>query len=167
MSLRSTILILSFITSTFCLGVGYIAAGEWLVIPILVLAYMIWFALKNRSVFWSATTMFLFYILIAGFGISTNISVPLMVTGGFSALLTWDLIIFNRSGIGLDASSNGNLLEKNHLKSLSLATLAGILATVGASFLNFQLSFAVMVILGLLATGCLILGVQTLQKNGK
>ena len=167
MPLRSTILTLSFITSTICLGAGYLAARKWLVIPVFVLAYILWFTLKNRSLFWSASTIFLLYIFIAGCGISTNLSVPLMVTGGFAALLTWDLITFNRSGIGSDASSNGNLLEKYHLKSLSLATLAGILATVGAAFLNFQLSFEVVVVLVLIAAGCLILGIQALEKNGK
>ena len=165
MSLRSALLYISFCVSTVCLSLGYLIAGEWLMVPIILLAWIIWFAFSSRALFWSASIAFLLYFLLAGFGIYSNFSLPLMATGGFSALIMWDLLIFNHSEKFLGIKPTTNRLEKKHLKSLSLAALVGILATLSAASFNYQLSFEVVFVLVLVAVSCFIIGVRTLSED--
>ena len=167
MSLRYAPFAISLITSTACLSFGYLRAGEWLVIPAMVLAWIVWFAFNKRAEFWSVSIGFVLYVLIAAFGIFTHLSVLLMVSGGFSALVAWDLLLFKRSMTFTDATQTNNRLETNHFKSLSLAVLVGILATLSASLISFQLSFGAVIVFVILATGCLIVGVRLLSNNGE
>lgn len=165
MSTRSAILFGSLLISTTSLIIGHTISGKWLGLLVILLAWFIWFVFKKRSVFWSASGAFILYIFAAGFGIYSNLSLPLMVTGGFSALIGWDLLIFDYSQTSPKTNIPADSLERSHLRSLGLAILGGVVTAFGAASLNFQLTFSTMIIFVLLSAGFFILGVQNFLRG--
>ena len=159
------ILILSVLVSTACLGVGYLLAGHWFALPAMLLAWLLWLAFRNRSPFWAASGVFAAYLALAAAGILLELSLFLMVSVGIASLISWDLLTFTGSPGHAPAKAASSLLETRHLHSLGMAVSGGILASLGAALLDFQISFGLVAVLALLAVGGFVFGVQNILKS--
>jgi hypothetical protein len=123
-----------------------------------------WVMAKKRSVTWSTSILLFIFVLLAVVGVLANLSTLLMVIGSAAALAWWDLTLFGQSTVIDQSLETRLLLERAHLQSLVLAISAGLILAFLSSYLNLQIPFLGMVILVLLAVGCLIYGLQTLTN---
>ena len=164
MKMHSIIFTIGLILSTGCLGVGYILAGYWLILPVLLAILLFWIFTRNKSVFGSASILFLGYVLLASIGITAGLSSILMIIACTAALVSWDLIEFNQS-IAKNTSCNDNSsLVKNHFQLLALAASAGLILAYFSSSLDLLFPFGITVLMALVAMGCLIYSTQYITK---
>lgn len=164
MKKHSIILTICLILSTGCLGVGYILAGYWLILPVLIAFLLVWIFTRNKSVFRSASILFLGYVLLASIGITAGLSSILMIFACATALVSWDLTQFDPRLAKNTFRNLNSSLEKNHLQSLALATFAGLVLAIFSSYQNLQFPFGIIVFLALVAIVCLIYSTQYITK---
>ncbi|MFC1936041.1 hypothetical protein ACFLYP_00080 [Chloroflexota bacterium] len=165
MKIRSLILNICLIISTVCLSAGYLFAGYWQIVPASLVLIIFWILTKKRSVFWSSSSILVAYVILAAIGITANLSLVLMISASTTALASWDLIQFNQSLFGNPLRKTNAPLEKNHLCSLALAASVGMALALISSFINLSFSFGVMILLVLMAMGCLIYCMQYIMKK--
>ena len=165
MKIHSTVLNICLIISTGCLGAGYILAGYWLILPVLLSIVFFWIITRNRSVFWSASGLLLAYVLLAAFGLTAGLSSTLMIVACTAALVSWDLILFNQSMVTNSLARSIVALEKTHLLSLAVAASAGLMLALLSSNINLHFSFVIIILLVLTTIGGLIFGMQYIMKK--
>lgn len=152
-------------TSITCLGFPYILAGYWPIVLFFPAIAGFWFFMKKQSAFWSASIVFITFILLAGVGVLTNLSTPLMVLACIAALAWWDLTNFRQSIVLGQPLETRLPLERDHLQSLVLAASAGLILVFVSSYLNIQLSFVGMILLVVFTIGCLTYAMRALVKT--
>ena len=165
MKVDSIILIICLITAIGCLGAGYILAGYWLIVPVLLAILLFWVFAEKWSVFWSASSLLLATVLLAAIGITAGISSILMIVACTAALVSWDLIQFNRGMAGASLRKTNTSLERYHLQSLVLAAFAGLMVALISSLINLHLSFFLIIILVLMTMVCLTFSMQYIAKK--
>lgn len=130
-----TIICLAFST-TFLLA-GYLLAGWWQILLIFPVVLLLW----KMSRYWPGicvpTVLFGTYIFLASLGIWMGLVRHLMIYGSIMALASWELQLFQRGMAGSSQYSKIGLLERFHLKALSIVILLGFLVTTIG--LNYQL----------------------------
>ncbi len=152
-------------TSILCLGLPYILAGEWLILPAFLAMAGFWVIVKKWSLFWSASSLLSVFVFLAALGMLANLSTLLMLIACTAALAWWDLATFGDSIVVGQSLETSAPLEKHHLQSLALAVSGGLILAVGSSYLDLQIPFIGIVLLALFATGCLIYTVQSMAKK--
>ena len=150
--------------SMTCLGAGYILNGYWLIFIVFYVMGLFWLIMKKRSIFFYASSLLLAYVFLASIGMVINLSPPLMIVGCTMALASWELTLFGQSLISNQLSETTTSLGKYHLQSLSILAGASLLLSLVGLYINLQLSFGFVVILVLLAIGCLSGGIQYFLK---
>ena len=153
------------LTSIAALGLPFIFAEYWPIVLFFLAMAGFWFIMKKRSAFWSASIVFITFILLAGVGVLANLSTPLMIIACIAALAWWDLTNFRRSIILGQPLETRLLLERDHLQSLVLAISAGLTLAFVSSYLNLQISFVGMVLIVGFTIGGLTYAMHTLEKN--
>ena len=81
MKVHSILLVTSLVISNGCLTAGYIIAGFWPIIPVLLAIFLFWLYVRRRSAFWSASILLLASVLLAAIGITIGLSLILVPTG--------------------------------------------------------------------------------------
>jgi hypothetical protein len=165
MKVRSIILNTCLITSIGCVGVGYLFAGYWLIVPALLVMAFFWIFTKQRSVFGSASSVLLGFVILAAIGIIADLSLNLMLIACTTALVSWDLMQFNQSRVGNPLHKTNSSLEKYHLQSLASAASAGLMLAFMGSLISVRLPFGVIVLLVLMAMGCLMLNMRYIMRK--
>lgn len=165
MKIYSMILIICLIISTGCLGVGYLLAEQWLILPVLLTLLLFWIFTRNKFSFWSASSLLCAYVLLAAIGVMEGLSSILMVVACTVALLCWDLILFNQSIVTNSLPKPKASLEKYHLGSLAVAASAGLMLALLSSLINLHIPFVGVTFLVLMTMGCLLYSVQYLTKK--
>jgi len=165
MTILSNILYICMIISTACLGAGYILAGYWLILPAFLVMVFFWIFAKNQPVFWSASSLLVFFVILAAVGIIIDLSFILMIVACIAALVSWDLMLFNQSLVGNSDRVTNASLDRYHLYSLALAVLTGLTLALMSSYINSQFPFWLIVILVVLVMGCLVGGMQYISKK--
>jgi hypothetical protein len=153
------------ILTTGCLGAGYLLAGYWPILPVLLVIFLFWIFARKRPVFWPASSFLLAYVFLAAIGITADVSLILMMAACTGALLCWDLMLFNQSVVTSSPPKPNASLEKYHLQSLALAASAGLMLALLSSFINLHFPFVLIVLLVLMAMGCLLYGTQYILKK--
>jgi hypothetical protein len=164
MKAHSIILNACLLISAGCLSTGYILGGYVLIAIIFLGIAIFWLFAKNRLAFSSTSSLLSVYIFLAALGVIVNLSMPLMVLGCTSALVSWDLTIFGQSALGNPLHETMVPLERYHLQSLAVAILASLLLIFISSYLNLQFHFGVMVFLVVIVIGCITYGLQRIIK---
>lgn len=165
MKVHKIILNICLVTSAGCLGAGYILGGYWLLMPGFLAAVILWMTTKKRSVFWSASSLLLIYVVLALIGVTLNLSIYLMIFGCATALMCWDLTHFKLSIANNLFLKTDVPLARSHLQSLTAAVFSGLLLAFISSYINLQFPFGVISILVLIAMGCLTYNVHHMMKN--
>ena len=165
MKVFSNLLIICLTITIGCLGVGYITAGYWLILPILIIILLFWIFMKNQPVFWTASSLLVVFIILAAVGMLADLPLLLMIIAGTAALVSWDLMQFNQRMVGNAASKTNTSFEKHHLNTLAFATFAGLTLALISSSISLQFPFWLIVVLVLMTIGCLIGGIQYIMKK--
>ena len=141
--------------STVCLGAGYLASGYWQILLVFPVLALIWFFVVKYSVFWSAAIFLVITISLAAMGILAGFPLFLMLVAGTTALASWELLQFNPKQVEIHP-----LLERNHLKTLGLATGTGLVLALIVSGFSLEIPFVVTSILALILFGGFLWGVR-------
>jgi hypothetical protein len=165
MKVHSILLNACLILTTGCLGAGYLLAGYWPILPVLLVIFLFWTFASKRPEFWPASSLLLAYVFLAAIGITVDVSSILMMAACTGALLCWDLMLFNQSIVANSPPRANASLEKYHLQSLALAASAGLILALLSSTINLQFPFVLIVFLVLMTTGCLLYSMQYILKK--
>lgn len=138
---------LCFLASVGCLLVGYWLAEFWYILLILFGMAILWFIIRNRSGLWPISMILVIYIALAVFGLLMNLSSYLMTIGCAAALASWDLVLFRKDTDADSHKQKDTLVERLHVRSLSIAIGSGLLLSV--LVLNIHISLPLGVIVGL------------------
>ena len=151
--------------STVCLSAGYLSTGYWQILFVFPTLALIWFFVVKKSVFWSAAIFLVVYTFLAAMGIFTSVSPFLMLITSTTALASWELMQFTEKKVEASLLKSNNLLEKNHLKTLGLATSTGLVLVLISSSISLELPFIVTSILVLILFGGFLFGVRVVGNQ--
>lgn len=165
MKAHTIILGICLVISVGCLGSGYMMNGFWMVIPILSAMAIFWAITKKKPAFWSASGLLMIYIVLAGIGVLINLSIYLMIVGCTSALVCWDLVHFRDGVVDIPSKESLVLLERDRLQSLAAVVVASLMLTLISLQISLQFHFGAIVLLVLMAVGCLTYGLQYNRIN--
>jgi hypothetical protein len=165
MKARSILLNTCLILTALCLAAGFMLAGYWLILPVLLAIFLLWFLARNKAVFWSASGLLLAMIALAAIGILLGLSRVLMLVACTAALVSWDLIQFTHSIPGIPQRESEAALERYHLQSLALTAFPGFLLAVIGSYVNLDLPFILIIFLVLVTMGGLGYSLQFILKK--
>lgn len=152
-------------TATVCLSLAYLLSGYWLIILVFLAMTLFWMLLKNGSIFRTSSALLALFVVLAAIGVTLDLSTPLVLIAVTAALTSWDLTNFVESVTDNQREETKRRLEGFHLRSLAVASSAGLLVSLIASYASFELPFGVMLLLGLIAIGGITYGLQSLAKN--
>lgn len=152
-------------TATVCLSLAYLLSGYWLIILVFLAMTLFWMLLKNGSIFRTSSALLALFVVLAAIGVTLDLSTPLVLIAVTAALTSWDLTNFVQSVTDNQREETKRRLEGFHLRSLAVASSAGLLVSLIASYASFELPFGVMLLLGLITIGGITYGLQSLAKN--
>jgi hypothetical protein len=144
------IMIVCLTFSTAFLVTGYLFAGWWQILLIFPAVMLFWKLSKYRPGICVPSVLFGTYMFLASLGIWMGLVRYLMVYGSIMALTGWELQLFQRGWIGSTQYLNIVLLERQHLKSLSIVIILGILLTTIGLNLQLRTPFGITLLLVLL-----------------
>lgn len=133
----SFIRILCLTFSTSFLLAGYLLAGWWQIILIFPVALIFWKISKPQTGVGLPSVLFGSYLFLASLGLWIGLERHFMIYGSILALASWEFQLFQRSLVGKADPQNTKLLERYHLRALSIVVILSFIATTIG--LNFQL----------------------------
>lgn len=164
MKLHSFIQLICALIAAICMGIAYVPRAGWLAWLGIPAAAVFWLMTKKRAAFWSASSLLAIYLVLAIMGMLQHAAPAVMIVGSVFALAAWDLADFSQSlRDGLRGETRP--LEKRRLQSLAVMVGGSLLLGVGIIGLRLQLSFGLVVLLVLLATGGLLYAVQQMRHS--
>jgi hypothetical protein len=161
----SMLIIASLVISTGCLTAGYVLTGYWHVFLIFPLLLILWLLTYKQSMYLSASIFLIGFVILAALGILLNIQVGLMTIACVTALVCWELLLFDQSNAGNSLDKSNFLREKYHLTSLALTASAGLILMLMSANISLHIPFFGVVFLVLTFLGCLIYGMQFVARK--
>jgi hypothetical protein len=162
---HSLLLSICLIVSSGCLAAGYILAGYWLILFVFPLIISMWVFTNKQSPFWSASSILLVFVTLAAIGIVAELSLMFMIISCTAALVSWDLLQLKNSIAGNSDDNKSLILEKRHLKSLTLAASGGLILTLISANLSLHIPFVVIIFLVLATIVSLIYSMPFAAKK--
>ena len=164
MKSHSIIRVICALIAALCMAIAYVPRAGWLAWLGIPAAAVFWLMTKKRAACWSASSLLAIYLVLAIMGMLQHAAPAVMVVGSVFALAAWDLADFSQSlRDGLRGETGP--LERRRLQSLALMVGGSLLLGVGIIGLRLQLSFGLVVLLVLLATGGLLYAVQQMRHS--
>lgn len=161
-----SLLIIACLTiSAGCLTVGYIFSGIWQMVLIFPLLLALWLLTYKQSIYLSASILLIGYLILAALGILLGFPVGLMTIACVTALISWELLLFDQSNAEKWPDKSNSLREKYHLKSIALTASVGLILALISANVRLRLPFIVVVFFVLIFMGCLIYGVLFVVKK--
>ena len=109
-----------------------------------------WYDFKKKKWVWSIDLFLAGVVILATVGALLGLRLFLLLPALLSALTTWDLARFQTRMGDSPASQKLLDIEKRHLSLLGVVIVGGGLSTVITLAFQFQLSFAITLILGVI-----------------
>jgi hypothetical protein len=150
LSRTSRIMICCELLAAACLAAAYIEAGIWLIVPGILAAAAFLFVARRRRVAWLASSLLVVYAMLAAAGAWMRLQVLWLLIGAVAALAAWDLAHFSESLRGAATMDGARLLERRHVRALSMAVACGLLTGGVPLVLKIHLPFAAAEIVGLI-----------------
>jgi len=152
MSVQRFLTIICPIICASCLVMGYAMVGQWGVLPLVIIASLVWIISRQSPSPWFSSAALAINISLAAAGRLTGASPFLMIPSAAAALASWDLTRFDQILPGGSSSCAGARLKKRHYQSLALALGPGLLIAVAGRIIVIHIQFVEMVLLVLLVT---------------
>lgn len=147
----STALTLSIILASSTLAVGYGLEGLWLPTAAVLSLGGVWLFAQRAKWGWMAWLMLTLLTLAAAVGASFGVNAVLMLVGLIASLSAWDLDGFVRQLRTVDKVEHESVLQRRHLRRLLVVDILGLLSGILALAVEVELSFALALVLGLVA----------------
>ncbi len=147
---------LCLIASVASLVLVYGPSIYWPVLIALPAMLLLWMVAKKTLAAWRPSAVLCVYLVLAVMGVILRHPLLPLILGSIAALIWWDLTDFEEglhAGILAKAESS---LQKYRLQSFVLTIGATLLLEIAGLSLRLPLPFGVVVLLMLLATGCLV-----------
>lgn len=161
----SILLAISLLVCAASLGSGYLLSGDWWIMAVLPGLVGAWFLTKKYSVFWSASSILFCIVILSTLGILSEKDDILMILSITSGLVSWDLALKTISySPGLPKASE-TTPDKNYISSLSLAAAGGFVLALASLYVDLNLSFGLILLLGLISIAGIVFGVKTILKQ--
>ena len=147
------------------LALDFAQAGLWTWIPLIVAVAAVWLVGLRRGWEWTALAGLVCYTGVAAAGLLLDLEVGWMLLAMVATLTAWDLDHFFRrlnrvGGVGPDRS-----LERRHLLRLLMVDSVGLLLGAIALRIEVELTFATILLLGLLAALGLAQTIRFLRRE--
>jgi hypothetical protein len=138
------------IATVSLIGIGFVMAKVWSGVFIVLAMIPFWWITRrfeSRIFSWTALVIF---IGLAVFGLLSNVPPYLMIAGVTTSLTCFEfedcITISTRNPVSISDGS----YEKHHLKTLCLATAAGLILAEAGLFVKFSLPFGIIFLTALL-----------------
>lgn len=163
MKKRSILLTVSLLMTIGILSAGYLIPGYWQILPVLLVVVLFrWFTRELPGI-GPPSSVLIIFVTLAAIGIVSNLSLFLMLAAGTAALVTWDLMLFDRWPFLKSEPESASLLERKHLQSLALAASIGLFLAWVSSYLNLHFPFIIVAVLSLLVIAGFVYGITKLR----
>lgn len=126
-----------------CLAAAYLWAGQWLVLPALVVLGAGWVLIGRNSTARASRWLLAGTTGLAAIGAVMDLSMILIVVGIVAGLAAWDLSDFDATLKSSARAVDRSRLMSLHMRWLVPALAAGMLLALLASISNLDLPFAV------------------------
>jgi hypothetical protein len=160
----------SLIITAACLGVGYLMASTWLLLPMLLVYGLYWFFTRKPAGGWPATVLLAVTVIFTTIGILAGVHVILMTIACVGALVNWDLTQFQQDRIGTISTVQSTSRETHHLQSLAWAALAGLALAILSAAIDLDFPLVIVILLVLISivgvTNGLLLTEKRKKKDG-
>jgi hypothetical protein len=155
MSLRKTLFGVCLLVSVICLAAGYGISGGWIGVVAAIITAPAWLLARKFPDSGLPFICLLLSICLAVVGILNNAPSMMMICGGGFALAAWDLVFLDYALKSTSSDENTSLYEKNHIQSLALALVSGLLIVFVGRYLRLETPFILMLaFIGLVLFGC-------------
>ena len=151
MPVRKILALIFPLASLTCLAGGYLAAGQWLALPGLLVALLAWLLVWKWPFRWLPLAGLLLTVGLSAGGVFAGASPVLMILSVPFALAGWDLLLWNLALSASSPAAPSTLLARSHYISLAWAVGLGLLLALAGRLLRLQLPFGVLLFLVLLA----------------
>ena len=142
--------IISIISASLTLVLGYAAAGRWLMVTYVAAIGLLWLFGAWRRWSWLDSAAFVGLIIGAAFGIGLEVSIGWLLVGTVAALIAWDLDNLLIRLARRDHSESAGSLGPGHLRRLAIVSSLGLLLGWISLGLDISLTFGFAILLGLL-----------------
>lgn len=156
---------LCLVSSIACLALAYLPAGYWSILAGFLAMILFWIILRKWSTLWAASSLLFISVFLAAMGVVMNLSVPLLAVGCAFALASWDLTHFGGHRLDQENPEARGRLERQHLRSLAMASSLGLAFAFLSLYLRLQIPFLITVVLVLIAVGALTHGLQSIFRR--
>jgi len=137
--------------AAIALAMGYAVGGVWNFSPILLATGALWWVGQKRHWNFLAPVVLVGFVVAAAFGLWLGLPAGWMLVGVVAALSAWDLDHFARRLRGVERVEMRLALERLHLLRLVSVNSLGLLLAGMALVVQYQFSFDVALVLGLVA----------------
>jgi hypothetical protein len=151
MSLRKIIILVLLVLSTTCLALGFAWVAQWMAIAAVLTSLLAWLAGWRWPTIWSPSAALIVSISLAAAGLLAGASPLLMLLSVTPTIAVWDLVLLDQSLTNSSPEKTLALLEHKHYESLALALGLGLLAVIAGHTIRFQIPFAGIILLAILA----------------
>jgi hypothetical protein len=137
--------------ATLALGIGYAAAGFWILLPVFAFLVGLWLSLRPRGWGWVHSIALLLYTCMAAFGILVKTPAVWMLLCLAAVLSAWDLEYFLRRVKSVEDDETKRLLAHQHLQRLAAVIGLGLVLAGAAMTIRTRFTLGVGMLVGLLA----------------
>ena len=158
-------LIVSIVAATAGISAAFMVGSLWIPAAAIVLLGIVWAGARRARGDWIAWTMMGLFTVVAAAGAWLELRPVFLVIGLTAAVSAWDLDHFRRQLDGADLVERRTVLSQRHLRRLALVDAISIIAAAAALNVRVELSFAVAVLLGLVALIALSRTVSFIRRD--
>lgn len=152
-------------SATLILGLGFIFAAHWFGAALAVLLGLVWLIGQLRAAAWGPTFGLVSFVATAAWGVGQQVGPGWLLAGVVAALAAWDLDRFTQRVRQAGMVADEAALTRQHLRRLAPVLAIGLLAGGLALGVTIELSFALILFLGLLVIFGLSRAIGVLRRR--
>jgi len=162
---RKRFLTLAIITAALSLAVGFVLAGIYWGLPVILMIAALWLTGERRGWHWAGNVGLLLFIILTIMGLMLKIfAFSGMVTAG-AALIGWEISHFNQYLAGVNKVINEPAIERKHQQRILTVAGAGLITAAIAATIQVNFGFGMALLLGLVAIAGLSLAIGFLRRE--
>ena len=158
--------LISLVTASSLLTLGYLLYSWWPVAPVILLLIPAWYFASLRAWNWAISLIFVMHVLAAGAGFLLEIAPIWLISGCLFALVTWDLegqAMRYRKADRVDHQARQTV---RHIRRLVFTSGSAVAVIILALNLNLALGFGLLLLLGAIAVIGLSYAVSFILRTG-
>ena len=151
--------------SMFCLSVGYIQYGYWVILPVTIGISIMWIVRQKLSNSWLISVLFCATVVFAAIGLIIKLSFPLMSITCIAILISWDLTRFIQSTVYYIFPFKKEKMQNHHLGLLAILCVSSIILSYLSFYIQIQIPFGIMIVLVCAIIFCFTYFIRKINKQ--